>query len=114
MDPQTILYIILAIVIASYLFEQILEWLNLRAERREIPGEVAAFFEKERYLKALDYHREQTRFSFVTSAFGFLLTAGLLVTGGFGWLDSMLRGFVENEIELALVFFGALVLASDL
>ena len=38
----------------------------------------------------------------------------MLLTGGFGWLDSLLRVSIENEILLALAFFGVLMLASDI
>jgi STE24 endopeptidase len=38
----------------------------------------------------------------------------MLVTGGFGWLDSFLRPNFHNEIMLALAFFGTLMVASDI
>src|SRR5690606_10006491 len=66
------------------------------------------------YLKSLAYHRESTRFGFITSAFGFLLTLLMLIFHGFGWLDSLLRPFINNEIILALAFFGILMLTSDI
>jgi STE24 endopeptidase len=114
MQPQTILYIILAITILGYLFDQVLEYINLKAQRTDIPDQIAEFYDRGKYLKSLQYHRELTNFSFITSAFGFLLSAGMLVSGGFGWVDGLLRDHIENEIVLALTFFGVLMLASDL
>jgi STE24 endopeptidase len=38
----------------------------------------------------------------------------MFVFGGFGWLDSLLRGYIENEILVALAFFGVLMIASDI
>jgi STE24 endopeptidase len=80
----------------------------------DIPKEIESFYEKEKYLKSLAYNSERTKFSFLTSAFGFLISASMLLFGGFGWLDSVLRTHIENEILLALAFFGILMLASDI
>jgi STE24 endopeptidase len=38
----------------------------------------------------------------------------MLLLGGFGWLDGLLRIQIENEILLALAFFGVLMLTSDM
>jgi len=114
MQPQTILILILIITFISYVFDQLLDFINLKSQRMDIPKEIESFYEKEKYLKSLAYNRERTKFSFLTSAFGFLLSASMLLFGGFGWLDSLLRNYIENEILLALAFFGILTLASDI
>lgn len=114
MDPQQILYLILGIVTVSYLFDQVLEYLNLRHQRIDIPSEVAAFYDREKYVRSLAYHRDQTNFGFITSAFGFVLSMTMLITGGFGWVDGLLRPFIDNDMLLALAFFGVIFLASDI
>lgn len=114
MHPQTILIIILIITVVGYVFDQLLDYINLKTQRDEIPKDVESFYEKDKYLKALAYHRERTKFSFITSGFGFLLSSLMLLLGGFGWMDSILRPHIENEILLALTFFGVLMLASDI
>lgn len=113
MSPENILLLILAITIISYVFDQLLDYINLRSQKTDIPPDVESFFEREKYLKSLAYNRERTKFSFITSAFGFALSTGMLISGGFGWVDGLLRPIVENEILLALIFFGTLMLASD-
>ena len=114
MGAQTILYVILAISAISYLFGQALEYLNLKALRQDIPEEIASFYDKEKYLQSLAYHREQTRFSFLTSAFGFVVSFGMLLFGGFGWTDALLRPYFSHEIPLALGFFAVIIIGSDL
>jgi STE24 endopeptidase len=114
MTPQTILYIILAISLVSFLFDLILELLNLKAQRKEIPVEIASFYDPEKYLKSLHYNNEQTKFGFIKEGFGFLLSISVLLMGGFGWLDSFLRNYVSQEIPLALAFFGATFILSDI
>lgn len=114
MSPSTLLYIILGISIISYLFDQALDYLNLTAQRKDIPAEVAEFYDQQKYLKSLDYHREQTNFGFLTAAFGFVLSLLMLLFGGFGMLDQLLRNYLHTDISLALVFFGIVVFISDL
>src|SRR5581483_11251685 len=114
MQPQTILYIIFGVIFISYLFKQILDYIDLKWQRSDIPDEIARFCDRAKYLKSLNYHRDLTNFSFITSAFEFLLLAILLLTGGFGWLDSVLRGYFHKPVLLSLSFFGVLLLASDI
>lgn len=114
MKPETILSVILGISIVSYLFDQLLDYLNLKAQRKDIPAEVEGFYNKEKYQKSLDYQKDQTRFSFITAAFSFILSLGMLMFGGFGWVDSVLRPFFTSEIILALAFFGTIMIASDI
>lgn len=114
MDPGVLLIIIISITVVSYLADQILDYINLKSQRTDIPKEVEAFYEREKYLKSLAYHRERTRFSFLTSAISFLLSLGMLLAGGFGWLDGVLRPYFDNSILLALAFFAVLMLASDI
>ena len=114
MEAKTLLFLILCITVLSYFFDQLLDYLNLKSQRTDIPDEIAEFYEKERYLKSLAYHRDLTRFSFISSAFSFAVSVVMLLTGGFGLIDSWLRSFIENEMILALAFFGGLMLASDI
>jgi STE24 endopeptidase len=114
MNPETILYIILGISLISYLFDQTLDYLNLKALKPEVPGEIQDFYDTEKYYKSIAYQKEQSRFSFISSAFSFILSFGMLLFGGFGFIDSWLRPFIENQIILALVFFGVIMIVSDI
>lgn len=114
MTPSAIFFTIVTISVVSYVFDLVLEWLNLRHQRKDIPPDVASFFDPEKYTRSLAYHQTQTRFSFLSGGFSFLLSLGFLAFGGYGWLDQWLRLFFENEMVLALVFFGILLFAADL
>jgi STE24 endopeptidase len=114
MEPQTILYLIITIALVSYLFDQLLDYINLKAQRTDIPDDIASFYDRTKYLKSLAYHQELTRFSFITSAISFIASILMLLLGGFGWVDALLRPYFDNAIVLALVFFAVLGLASDL
>ncbi|MBL7856114.1 MAG: M48 family metallopeptidase [Cyclobacteriaceae bacterium] len=114
MTPETILIIILSIVVISFVFDQVLDFINLKAQRTDIPDEVASFYDRDKYIKSLVYLKEQTYFSFLSGGFSFLLSIAMLYFGGFGWLDSLLRPEIMHPIPLALAFFGVLMLASDI
>jgi STE24 endopeptidase len=114
MSSQFFLTIIISITAIGYVVEQLLDYINLKHQREDIPDEIAAFYDRDRYSKSLAYHRELTQFSFITSAFGFLISMTMLLTGGFGWLDNQLHEIISNDILRALVFFGILMLASDI
>lgn len=113
-SPQTILVIIVIITGLSFAFDVLLDYINLKAQKSDISDDVAAFYDRDKYRQSLAYHSEQTRFSFVTGTFSFLLSMAMLLFGGFGWLDSLLRVYIENDIVLALAFFGIIMIASDI
>lgn len=114
MNASTLLQLLIGITVFGYLFNLLLEYLNLSAQRKEIPADVSEFYDREKYIKSLDYNREKTLFGFITSAFGVALSVAMLAFGGFGWLDAFWRLFFQTEIILALVFFGTLMIASDI
>jgi STE24 endopeptidase len=114
MSSNLLLTIILTIVILEFALERLLDYLNLKSQRESLPNELKGIYDEEKYKKSLSYHAEQTRFSFLTSGFSFLLTILMLALGGFGFLDGWLRDLITNEIVLALSFFGIIFILSDL
>ncbi len=114
MNSQQLLGLIVAISLAGYVFDLILEILNYRSRRTDIPDDIAAFYDRDKYLQSLDYHHVRTRFSFLSGGFSFLISICMLIFGGFGWVDAMLRPLVHHEILLALSFFAVILLVSDI
>ena len=114
MESSAWLAVILIITTVSYLSDQALDFVNLRAHRPAIPADVAVFYDREKYGRSRAYQRDRTRFSFVTSAVRFALSFIMLLTGGFGWLYDALHAHIHSEIVLALAFFGIIGLVSDL
>lgn len=114
MKTETILYIILAIVAFDYLYNQVLDYINLKARKLTLPDEVKDFYDEEKYLKSQDYHKVLSRFSFLTSTFSFIVSVLMLSLGGFGYVDGLLRPLVDNEMILSLAYFGVLFIVSDI
>lgn len=103
--------IILATLLASYLFSLITEIINLKALREELPEDFADVYDREKYRKSQAYTRERTRFGLLTSSFGLLVTLVFWFAGGFNYLDEMVRSWSLGAILTGLLYIGILVLA---
>ena len=114
MDAQMLLILILSFITFDFILEQILDFLNLKYQKKELPDELQGIYDEKKYQQSLAYQKENTRLSFITSTFSFLLAFALLITGGFGYIDTFLRGRVDQADLLPLVYFAVLFLASDL
>lgn len=114
MEPNTILGIIIGILIFDFFFEQILDFINLKHQRTDIPEEMKEYYDSDKYVKSQKYLKENTRFSFITSSFSFILALLLLITGFFGGLDIFLREYISHPIVLSLIYFGVLFIISDI
>jgi STE24 endopeptidase len=113
-DSDLVLYIIIGIILFNYLWEQLLDYLNLRHQKEHAPQELQDICDQATYQKTLSYQRAKTNFGFLSAAAGFLVVIGLLITGSLGELDQWLRQYIHHEILLALVFFLGLYLIADI
>ncbi len=111
---EILFYVIIGILIADFLFEKYLDYLNTTKWSDRIPGEVKGIYDEEKYAKQQAYSKENHRFGMWTSAFSMLLTLAMFVFFGFAILDSWVWGITSNSILAALLFFGILMFASDL
>jgi STE24 endopeptidase len=114
MDATTLLYIIIGIITFDFIVERTLDILNLRALRYKLPESLSGVYKEEKYQKSMAYTRENARFSFVMSAFYYVVAIVLLLTGFFGWLDATLRFALGEGIFLSIAFFGLLFIVSDI
>jgi len=114
MDAQSLLILLLAIVSFDFLFSKVLEYLNIKSMKEELPVELKDIYNEEKYKKSIAYSRANNKFGLVTSTFSFILSFTLLTTGFFGWLDGLVASYFSSEILISLAFFGILFLASDI
>ena len=104
----------MAILVASFLFDQVLAYLNFRNHSREVPAPLAGQLDAGQYAKARDYHAVNYRFGLLSGTVSFGVLLLVLLSGGFGWLDAQLRGLTSHPVGLPLLFFGLLFVLSDL
>jgi STE24 endopeptidase len=111
---NTIFSVIIVIVVADYLLERWLDYLNAKRFATAIPPELQGIYDDEKYKKSQNYSRVNHTFGMITSTFSFVLILLMLFLGGFALVDSLVEGITVNTILSALVFFGIIGLASDL
>lgn len=114
MTPETILYIITAIVVANFIVDQVLDYLNFSTWKDTRPQELMPFYKEEEYQKAKAYHTDKFKLTRVSDVISFLMILLFLLSGGFGWLNEALIHYIEHPIWLALAYFGVLSLALSL
>ncbi|MFQ5604206.1 MAG: M48 family metallopeptidase [bacterium] len=106
--------IILVTLIFSYLLSLITELLNLKALRDDLPEEFEGVYDAEKYRKSQQYTRVKTRFGFITSTFGIVLTLIFWFAGGFNFLDQIVRIWHLPPILTGLCYIGILILARSI
>ena len=91
-----------------------MDYLNAKRYGHPVPEELNDVFNAEEYKKSQAYKMINYRFGILTSTFSLLLTLGFLILGGFEWVDQMARGITDNPILIALLFFGSIMIGSDI
>jgi STE24 endopeptidase len=105
---------ILVIVVLDFILERVLDYLNSRYWSDDLPAELDGIYDGENYRKSQQYLRTNHKFSQFTEAFNFILVMGMLLLGGFAFLDNYIRQYTTNPILMALLFFGILGLIADI
>ncbi|RPI41302.1 MAG: M48 family peptidase, partial [Bacteroidetes bacterium] len=111
---NTVFYILIAVLMAGYLLERILDFLNLRHTVPELPSELEGIYDPDEYKRSQLYKKENTRFTFVTSSLSLVVLLCFFFLGGFGWLEDQLESVTSGYILFVLIFFGILAFASDI
>lgn len=114
MTPETLFYILIAIIIVSFLIDKWLDVLNASRFSEPIPEELSDVYDDADYQKSQQYKKVNFRFSLVSSTFSLLLTLAFFFFDGFALVDAWARSVSDNTIAIALLFFGVLFFASDL
>ncbi len=107
-------YIILIALVLQFILDIVAHTLNLRALKSEIPLALAGVYEPEDYRKSQEYTRSRTRFGFVTSSFSLLVILLFWFTGGFNFLDQIVRSWGFGPIVNGLCYTGILMIAYEL
>lgn len=107
-------YIILIALLLQFLLDNIADALNLKALRHEIPPALAGVYKPDEYQKSQEYTRSLTRFGFATSSFGLLIILLFWFTGGFNFLDQIVRSWDFGPIANGLCYIGILMIAYEL
>jgi len=102
------LIVILAILIGNYILDLIIEALNLRSIKKELPGEFEGFYDSAKYKKSQEYLKDNTYFKLIQAAIITAVVVFLILSGGFNFIDKIARGFNFGIIPTGLIFSGIL------
>lgn len=114
MDTTLIFYCIIGILVGEYILATTLNFLNAKRFKDSIPEDLSDVYSTEEYKKSQEYKRTNYRFGILTSTFSILLILSVLIFGGFGWIDNFVSGYTSNSTLQSLLFFGIIMLGSDL
>jgi STE24 endopeptidase len=108
------LLFILIILIGSYLLEQILSYLNIKALDSKLPAEFQDVFDSEKYVKSQEYTRVTGKFGLLESTFSLLVLLSFLLTGGFNAVDIFVRSFQLGATTTGVLYISLLLLLSSI
>lgn len=114
MDTTLIFYCIIGILISEYILATTLNFLNAKRFKDTIPEDLSDVYSTEEYKKSQAYKLTNYRFGIFTSTFSILLILGILIFGGFGWIDNFVSNFTDNTTLQSLLFFGIIMIGSDI
>jgi STE24 endopeptidase len=114
MSAITLFYIIIAIILINFIKDKILDALNAKHYNDPIPEELNDVYDEDEYKKSQAYKLTNYRFGIWSSSFSFVLTLAFLLLDGFEYVDTIARGYSENPIMIALLFFGIIMFASSI
>ena len=114
MTSDTLFYILISILIISFIVDKVLDALNAKHYKDPIPPELSDVYEEEDYLKSQNYKKANDRFSSIASSISLVVTLFFFYLDGFAFVDEWARTFSDNTIIIALIFFGSIMFASDL
>ena len=114
MNSAILFYIIIAILIISFIADKILDILNEQHFDDEIPNKLKDVYDANEYKKSQSYKKTNAKFSNITSFVTTGITLVFFLLDGFKYLDRFARTFTENPILVALIFFGVIILGSEI
>ena len=114
MDKTLVFYCLIFILVGEFVLATVLNFLNAKRFKDPIPDDLKDVYNREEYEKSQDYKLTNYKFGILTSIFSLSLILGFLFFDGFAWVDRIALNLSGNPIVQALVFFGIIMLGSDL
>lgn len=103
--------IIVAALAVDYVLNLAADILNLKAMKKEIPDDFESVYDEEDYRKSQEYTRERTKFGLFTTTFDMVLLFAFWFSGGFNWLDLIIRSLGYGDLVNGLLFIGIISVA---
>jgi STE24 endopeptidase len=105
LNPQNILYLFIGLVIFNFIFTTILEYINDKNWKNDIPDELLDFYDSNKYLKAKNYKVARGKISLISSSLSLTITLSLLYFFGFGYLSDYSSFLTDSIPAQSCIFF---------
>lgn len=114
MEPSTLFNILIAILLIKFTIDSVLNHLNAKHFYDTIPNEISDVYEINEYQQSQSYKKTNHNFSKITSLFSLITTLLFFFFNGFSIVDDIAREFSNNTIVITLIFFGIIIIGSDI
>jgi len=114
MTADTLFYIIISIIVLNFIVDKVLNALNAKHYNDKLPEDLKDVYDEAEYLKSQKYKATNYKFGLITSSFSIILTLGFFFLDGFEFVDTIARSYSNNNILIALIFFGIIMIGSDI
>lgn len=107
-------WLILLFIVLEFVFESIVDRLNIKARKQAIPQKLQGIYTDENYARMQAYHTEKDRLGTIQGLFTFAVTILVLGFGIFGQISQHVATHTSNPWLQAVMFFALVGLASFL
>ncbi|WP_104734258.1 M48 family metallopeptidase [Hanstruepera ponticola] len=114
MTVNTLFWIIIAIILINFIIDKIFDALNAKHFNDDLPDVINDVYDEDEYNKSQAYKQTNYKFGILTSTFSLVLTLVFLFLDGFEYVDNLARSYSDNPIIIALIFFGIIMIGSDI
>ena len=114
MNSENWLYLIIILVVFNYIFSTVLNFINNKYWKDEIPPIIQDYYKKENYIKAKKYAKEKGQINLISSTLNTLITLLFLIFKGYGFLNLLISDYYEIPFLQSSIFFLSLFVLSDL
>jgi STE24 endopeptidase len=114
MEPSTLFNILITILLIKFVIDSVLNHLNAKHFNDTLPNDISDVYEINEYQQSQSYKKTNHNFSKITSLFSLITTLLFFFFDGFSIVDEIARGFSNNIIIITLIFFGIIIIGSDI
>lgn len=114
MKGEEIFYLLIIFIVGEFILERVLERLNTSSMKSTLPKELNGIYDEKEYSRFQSYKRVCGKAGLISSTISFTAVLAMFLFGGFAYVDGLVRGFVESETMVTVIFFGLLMLGSGI
>ena len=106
------LIFILVFMVSHFIFDWIVDALNLKSASGQLPEEFKDVYDADKYAKSQQYLKDNTKYGWFKGSLFLIITLVFILSGGFNGVDLWVRSWGFGSIVTGLCFMLVLMLAS--